>query len=445
MKMSPRAAPVLLVLLYFSVVCLPLALSWAIGMPPRSFRNDIASGLGLLAFAMILAEFVLSGRFRTISSGLGLDATIRFHQLMARTALAFAVLHPFVFQWLPGPERPWDPTRQLTLSGDFYALSSGIAAFVLLPVFVAVSMKHDDLDYKYEFWRLTHGLGALVIAGLLLHHTLYAGRYSAHPVMIWMWGTMTAIVVFSLVMVYVLKPLYQTRHRWRVSKIEKLSPRQWGVTIAPDGHSGVAYEAGQFVWLNIGHSPFSLHENPFSISSAPSSGPDISFVIKELGDFTSSLGHIKTGEKAYIDGPHGTLTIKGRTEPGIAFIAGGVGIAPMLGIHREMVLNQDQRKTVLIYGNRSEEQIVFKDEIDAWAQTGQTDVTCVLHAPGKNWSGQTGLIDASLIARSFQKEHFDSWLFILCGPPNMMTAVETALMAAGVSGDRILSERFQYA
>ena len=81
-----------------------------------------------------------------------------------------------------------------------------------------------------------------------------------------------AIAAFSLVAVYFLKPAYQTRHRWRVSAIKRLSPRQWSVTIAPDGHAGLTYKAGQFVWLNIGHTPFTLYENPFSISSAPSSG-----------------------------------------------------------------------------------------------------------------------------------------------------------------------------
>lgn len=436
--------PFALTVLYLTIVCLPLVLSWATGMPPRSFRNDLASGLGLLAFAMILAEFVLSGRFRSISSGVGLDVTIRFHQLMARTALAFAMLHPFLYQWLPGPPRPWDPTRQLTLTTDFSGLVTGILAFVLLPAFVLLSIKHDDLDYKYEIWRLIHGFGALLIAGLLLHHALNAGRYSADPVMVWMWGTMTGIAAFSLVVVYCLKPAYQTVHRWRVSGIKQLSPRQWGVTIAPDGHAGVAYKAGQFVWLNIGHTPFSLSENPFSISSAPSAGAELSFIIKELGDFTSQLDQIEVDQKAYIDGPHGILTVNGRGEPGIALIAGGVGIAPMLGILRDLHLTSDPRKTVLIYGNRTEDQIVFRDEIDAFAATGNTQVVHVLREPANDWTGQRGIVDPELITQTFDKAQFNTWLFVLCGPPMMMTSVEGTLMAHGVAQDRILSERFQY-
>lgn len=436
--------PAGLVCLYLAIVSLPLVLAWCLGMEPRSFRNEIASGLGLLAFAMILSEFVLSGRFRVISSEVGLDITIRFHQLAARIALTFALLHPFIYQWLPGPPRPWDPTRNLTLTADFSALWSGIAAFVLLPAFVAVSMKHDDLDYRYEIWRLIHGVGALLIAGLLLHHALQAGRYSAAPQLVWMWGVMSVIAAFSLAVVYFLKPAYQLAHPWRVETIKRLSPRQWDVTIAPEGHAGLDYKAGQFVWLNIGHMPFTLHENPFSISSAPSSGPAVSFVIKELGDFTSHLDQIKAGDKAYIDGPHGTLTVDNRTEPGIALIAGGVGVAPMLGILREMRMRNDPRQAVLIYGNRTKEQIVFPDELDTLSRTDGLEVVHVLHEPSKDWTGHRGFIDGALVETVFHKQQFGSWLFVLCGPPAMMATVESTLLQHGVAANRILSEKFQY-
>ena len=109
-----------LIVVYLAVVTLPLVLSWLVGGPPRTFRQELASGLGILAFSMLLVEFVLSGRFKTISKGIGMDVTMRFHQNMARTALAFAVLHPFLYQGTPsGGQRPWDTPRQLTITTDF--------------------------------------------------------------------------------------------------------------------------------------------------------------------------------------------------------------------------------------------------------------------------------------------------------------------------------------
>lgn len=426
-----------LLLIYLAIITLPLGVSWIYGGAPRPFWPELGSGLGLLAYSMILVEFVLSGRFRRLSSGIGMDVTMRFHQVMARIALLFAVLHPFFYGGTPsGGARPWDPTRILTVSTDLSAMAGGILAFVLLPALVALAVFHRQLDYRYETWRLMHGLGALVIALALLHHALTAGRYSAEPQMVWLWGAMCTVAVSSLIWVYVIAPL--RARPWRVKKITRLSPRQWGLTLSPEGHAGLSFRAGQFAWLNIGHSRFSLHENPFSISSAPDAGPDVSFVIKELGDFTGALDQVREGTRAYLDAPFGSLTVEGRAEPGVALIAGGVGIAPMLSILRQMRLTDDPRKIRLVYGNRCKEQILFRNELMA------EDTVFVLSEPPEDWEGDAGMIDGGSLDRRFGPEEFDSWLFVLCGPPAMMDAVEDHLLARGVTSDRILSERFDY-
>ena len=424
---------------YLIVVLLPLFLSWALDGPPRPVRQELASGLGILAFSIILVEFVLSGRFRSISSGVGMDVTMRLHQLMARTALVFAMVHPFLYGGtIAGGHRPWDPSRQLTWSADFSDLVSGMAAFMLLPTLVLFGIYRRDLDIKYETWRLMHGVFALLIALLLLHHAIYAGRYGATAELTIVWKAMTAIAVGSLIYVYVIQPIRQRSHRWRVERVTKLSPKQWELVLAPDNHDGMIYRAGQFAWLNVGNGPFSLHENPFSIASAPAAGPEVSFVIKELGDFTATLGQIELGTRAYLDGPYGNLTVDGRSEPGIALIAGGVGIAPMLGILRQMRLTDDPRSVRLIYGNRVEEQIVFKDEL------ASVDAVYVLSEPPSDWQGEVGIVDSALLDRNFGDAEYRDWLFVLCGPTPMMDAVEAHLIRRGAAASRIISERFVY-
>jgi predicted ferric reductase len=431
--------PIFLIAAYLAAVVLPLALSWWVGGPPRQVRLELANGLGILAFSMILAEFVLSGRFRSISNRVGMDVTMRFHQIMARLALLFAVVHPFLYDGTPsGGQRPWDPTRQLTVTSEFSALSSGIAAFLVLPCLVLLAIGRTRLDYSYETWRLMHGIGALALALLLLHHATYAGRYGSEPVMAMTWLAMTGLAVGSLVYVYALAPLRHRARAWRVSGVTRLTQRQWKLTVSPEGHGGLDYKAGQFVWLNVGHSAFSLKENPFSISSAPAEGPDISFTIKELGDFSRSVGQIEPGTRAYLDGPYGSLWVDGRDEPGVALIAGGVGIAPLMGILRQMRLTGDPRKVRLVYGNRCAEQIAYGDEL------AREDVTYVLSEPEPSWQGETGLIDGALMDRVFGPEEYRSWVFVLCGPAVMMDIVEEHLIARGTPSNRILSERFDY-
>lgn len=434
----------LLIALYLAVTLLPLVLAWAGARPPRGFRDELASGAGMLAFAIVLVEFLLSGRFRILSARVGMDVTMRFHQLMARTALVLAIVHPFLYRAPFAPARPWDVSRQLTLSVDFGSLVTGMLAWVLLCVLIVLAIARDKLAYRYETWRLMHGLGALVIAALLLDHTLGAGRYSLDPVLAGVWIVLFALAVSSLGYVYLVKPVIQRRRPWTVESVRRIALRTWQLTILPRHPHRFDYEAGQFVWLNVGRSPFLLNENPFSISSAPASGPRLEFVIKELGDFTRTLGSIAAGTTAYVDGPHGHLVVSGRSEPGIVLIAGGVGIAPLIGILRQLSLTADPRPTTLIYANRDEAQIVFREELEALAREPGTELVQVLSEPPPGWTGRTGLVDRELLQSVVGAQELSRRLFLLCGPAPMMEAVENALIALGVPAHRILSERFSY-
>ncbi len=290
-----------------------------------------------------------------------------------------------------------------------------------------------------------HAIGALLIAGFLLHHAIYAGRYGAQPQLMWLWIALTTLALGSVVYVYLIEPLREYSRPWQVASIARLTPKQWSIKLSPVGHKGLDYKAGQFAWLNIGHSPFTVFENPFSISSAPVGGADVEFVIKELGDFSGSLEQIKPGTRAYLDAPYGSLCIEGYDDvPGIALIAGGVGVAPMLSILRQMHLTGDQRPSVLVYGNRKREQIVCAQELERLAQTPTTEIVHILSEPDVDWAGETGMVDGALLDRVFTAEQFESWLFVLCGPPRMIEKIEVHLVAHGTPSDRILSERFTY-
>jgi predicted ferric reductase len=440
MALDPR----LLALSYLAVTLLPLALAWLGARPPRSIWDELASGAGMLAFSVILVEFMLSGRFRTISGRIGMDVTMRFHQLFARLAVILALIHPFLYRAPFSPALPWDTTRQLTLTTDSTALTTGLFAWILLPVLVLLGIGRATLDFSYEIWRLLHGIGALLVAGLLLHHALYAGRYSEDPVLAGIWIAMFAIALLTLAQVYLFRPLRQLRKPWTVKSVRPAGLKTWDVNIAPDRHEGLRFEAGQFAWLNIGRSPFLLAENPFSIASAPASADRVQFLIKELGDFTGSLGGIEPGTKAYLDGPHGNLTIAGRDEPGIALIAGGVGIAPLLSILRQLHHDGDRRPTALVYGNRVEEQIVCREELASLALKHGTEMAYVLSEPPKDWAGHRGMIDPELIRALFGNDDKHNWLYVLCGPTEMMISVEDTLIDLGVPAGQILSERFQY-
>lgn len=216
------------------------------------------------------------------------------------------------------------------------ATVSGLLAWMLLLAFVALAYLRTHLRWTYEAWRLTHGLGALAIAVLETHHTLDTGRYAQQPWLRWFWLAACAAALATLVAVYAVKPLLQSRQRWRVAAVTTEAERIWRVVLEPDTAQDFRFTAGQFVWLKVERALGRITEHPFSISSSPAQLPRLQFLIKEGGDFTNAIGRVVPGTVAYVDGPYGNLTLTGRNGTGIMLIAGGVGIAPILSLAREL-------------------------------------------------------------------------------------------------------------
>jgi predicted ferric reductase len=435
--------PVALIGLYIVVALSPLALSMLQPFPARSVWRELSSGLVMVGFAMLLAQFLLSGRFRQLSGRVGIDLTMRFHQLMALTILAFIVVHPFLYAV---PRLAVGPGAALaSLQGMFSSpgLRSGVIAWWLLILLVSLAIWRDRLPGRYEIWRASHGIGALLIAVLSTHHTLRVGTYSDDAWLATFWILLTALAVVSLVHVYVVKPLLQMRAPWRVIGNRKVADRMWEVTIEPSNGQAIDFDAGQFAWLNLGHSPFSLTEHPFSFSSAPASLPRLAFTIKESGDFTDRIGTVATGTAAYLDGPHGTFTLRGRDAEELVLIAGGVGFAPIAGILRQLLHDRHRHPVHLIYGNRVETQILYRDEIEAMQGELDLRLDLVLSEPPPGWTGRSGELTPQVLRACLASPPAGA-LYFVCGPVAMMDSVESALMAMGVPGGRIVSERFKY-
>ncbi len=279
---------------------------------------------------------------------------------------------------------------------------------------------------------------------MVTHHTLAAGRYSADALLAGFWLLLLAAALASLGWTYVIAPLGEAGRPYKVASVRKIALKTWELAVQPIQNEALRFEAGQFAWLNIGHSPFSLHENPFSISSAPLERPEIRFVIKEMGDLTRRIGDVGPGTVAYLDGAHGSLTLEGRKGEGIALIAGGVGIAPLLSIARQLRAEKDPRPLILLYGNRVAEQIVYKPELNQLAKRANTQVVHVISEPKRGWKGLTGQVDRAIIEQVFAFKGADEWLYLVCGPPPMLDAVEDALLGLGVPADQIVVEQFYY-
>jgi ferredoxin-NADP reductase len=98
---------------------------------------------------------------------------------------------------------------------------------------------------------------------------------------------------------------------------------------------------------------------------------------------------------------------------------------------------------VLFYANRQFQDTAFVE--DLVELEGQLDLTVVhvVEEPPAGWSGETGRVDEELLRR-WLPVRFERLQYFICGPPQMMDALEDALTRLGVPAERIHSERLTF-
>jgi predicted ferric reductase len=427
---------------YVALSISPMAIATLSGLPPRPLLDDLSSGLAMAGFVILLLEFVLSGRFRIFSTTFGIDLAMQLHQLLARTAAVLLLLHPMLYTLPLAPKLPWDRSLELTLGLTPAATVSGLIAWGLLAVLVIAALCRNAGSWRYEAWRLMHGLGALAIGAAGLHHALDAGRYSQVRGLAMFWWVALVLAAGSLVLVYAWRPLMQWRRRYRVKAVTRVASKTWEIALEPATSLPIAYRAGQFAWLKLG-SARPLYENPFSFSSAPAAADGLlRFLIKEAGDFTGSIGSVAPGTVACLDAPHGNFTLD--DGEGIVLIAGGIGIAPILSLLRQLAATNDPRAVVLIYGNRVREQMIDVEKLAGTAGLPKFTYHPVLSEPPAGWRGVKGQLDQEVLAQCLPRGQPRAWSYYVCGPTPMIDSVERTLDAMGVPLRQIVSEKFQY-
>jgi predicted ferric reductase len=130
------------------------------------------------------------------------------------------------------------------------------------------------------------------------------------------------------------------------------------LTLRPSGHDGLQFQPGQFAWITVGRSPFSITSHPFSFCSSAETNGSVEVAIKAAGDFSSSVATVEPGTEVYVDGPHGVFSIDQYEGAGFCLIAGGVGIAPALSMLETLADRGDVRPVVLFAGNREWDSII---------------------------------------------------------------------------------------
>ncbi|OKL62042.1 hypothetical protein UA08_02940 [Talaromyces atroroseus] len=153
------------------------------------------------------------------------------------------------------------------------------------------------------------------------------------------------------------------------------------------------------------------------------------------------LANLKIGDKVPFRGPKGAMRYKKGLCKKIGMIAGGTGITPMYQLIRAICENDtDTTEISLIYANRSEEDILLRQELERFAAEYPKNLKIwyMLDNPPPKWAYGKGYVTAALM-KEWLPGPSDDAKIMLCGPPGMVNASKKALVSLGFQAPGAIS------
>jgi Na+-transporting NADH:ubiquinone oxidoreductase subunit F len=164
------------------------------------------------------------------------------------------------------------------------------------------------------------------------------------------------------------------------------------------------------------------------------------------GVCSSYVFGLKQGDKATISGPYGEFFIK-PTEKEMIYIGGGAGMAPLRShIFHLFHTLKSNRKVSYWYGGRSLRELFYIDDfrnIEKEFPNFSFHIALSEPMPEDNWTGFTGFIH-NVVLENYLKNHPEpeDIEYYLCGPPLMLSAVQTMLSNMGVPDENVAFDDF---
>ncbi|MBR6208843.1 MAG: 2Fe-2S iron-sulfur cluster binding domain-containing protein [Oscillospiraceae bacterium] len=187
------------------------------------------------------------------------------------------------------------------------------------------------------------------------------------------------------------------------------------------------FRAGQYLSLKLKLGD-SVLSRPYSISSAPKdalAGRYELTVRANPGGFAADrlLEDAKVGDIFFASAPQGNFYYEELRDPkNILALAGGSGITPFLSMARAIIDGTEDFNLTILFGSRTEDQILFKGEL---AELTRNDKIHVIHVLSDE--EKPGFEHGFLTAELVNKYAPEDYSLFICGPEAMYRFLDAEL------------------
>ena len=244
------------------------------------------------------------------------------------------------------------------------------------------------------------------------------------------------------------KELHPGLVKAKIVSIKDETPSTKTFTFSPvEGYKLPWFYAGQHISVKF-NIDGKWVTRPFSVSSCPLDTEkgflQITLRLKPSGYVTPWIWkNWKEGTEVLFDGAFGEGYWSSiRDTEHVVGIAGGSGITAFRSIALDMATSKRPWKFTILYGSRTEDDIIFFDELNEMAAVsgGRLEVFPVLSEPKEGWTGETGFISAELIRKLVPD--WDKVSYFISGPQAMYDYLDGEFEKLGVRRKFIRKEEY---
>ncbi len=156
------------------------------------------------------------------------------------------------------------------------------------------------------------------------------------------------------------------------------------------------------------------------------------------------VGEVRKGDKVELRGPIGGYFVwRGGDDRPLLLIGGGSGVVPLMAMIRHRSASKSTTPTKLLYSSRSEDDIIYRAELDALSAAGDglTVAHCLTRKQPAGWRGYGRRIDRPMLEEVAWPKMQNPIIFV-CGPTPLVEAVAGHLVDMGFDAPSIKTERF---
>lgn len=393
----------------------------------------------LLGTYAVLGELLLMSRVAWLERAIGLDRLAVWHRWTGFGAVWLLVAH-VVFTTMGWAASSIPSVNVVHETGWLVSHEPDIlmawVGFMLFLAVGATSVRLARRELKRESWYFVHLYAYLAVALTFAHQLAVGSDFTSDPVARAWWALLFAAVFGAILWWRVMEPvLLNTRHRLRVHGVQVEAPGVVSIYLTGRNLDRLRAQPGQFfMWRFLTRDGW-WQPHPFSLSAAPTP-KRLRITVKDLGDGTADLMHLRRGTRALAEGPYSTFTAARRTGRPALLVAGGIGVTPLRALLDTFAPADD---VVLLYRIQHANEVIFADELRRFAN--ERGVTVHFIAGTEIGDDNTDLLSVRALRKGVpnitQRDCF------VCGPPGFIDAICRRLRKLRVPDAQIHYERFE--